>query len=92
MGRRRPDCPQDAGVSGEPGRRTNPTGAVQADPTSPFGPAPSPAGAASGADRILTREIVYTGLTRARKRVTILTDGEAFFAACRRRVRRTSGL
>lgn len=61
-------------------------------PSSPFGPIEGQSAAPSGSERILTREIIYTGLTRAKKRVTIWTDQTAFFAACRRRVKRTSGL
>ncbi|HRP95711.1 MAG TPA: ATP-binding domain-containing protein, partial [Rhodocyclaceae bacterium] len=43
---------------------------------------------------ILTRELVYTGITRARRRLTLVTGGEArvLDEAVARRVRRASGL
>jgi exodeoxyribonuclease V alpha subunit len=42
--------------------------------------------------RVLTRELVYTGLTRARKRVEVWGTEEALLAAASRRVERSSGL
>ncbi|MCA0374289.1 MAG: exodeoxyribonuclease V subunit alpha [Gemmatimonadetes bacterium] len=42
--------------------------------------------------RILTRELVYTGITRARRRVTLAGTAEALSAALGRGVARTSGL
>ncbi|MDR2688754.1 MAG: exodeoxyribonuclease V subunit alpha [Azoarcus sp.] len=42
--------------------------------------------------RVLTRELLYTGLTRARTRVTIAGGREVFAAACATSVRRFSGL
>jgi exodeoxyribonuclease V alpha subunit len=41
---------------------------------------------------LLTRELVYTAITRARKRVEIWGRDESFIAAISRRVRRSSGL
>lgn len=41
---------------------------------------------------LLTRELVYTGLTRARKRVTIVGDSAVLAAAIQGRIRRASGL
>lgn len=41
---------------------------------------------------LLTRELVYTGLTRARKSVELWGDQNAFIAAVARRVERRSGL
>jgi hypothetical protein len=41
---------------------------------------------------ILTRELVYTGLTRARRRVTVCGDLDVFEAALTREVRRASAL
>ena len=41
---------------------------------------------------VLTRELVYTGITRARKRVEIWGTSEVFSAAVSRRTERTSGL
>jgi exodeoxyribonuclease V alpha subunit len=41
---------------------------------------------------VLTRELVYTGLTRARRRVTVQGARGAFAQACARRVQRASGL
>ena len=43
-------------------------------------------------NRILTRELVYTGLTRARKRVEIWGTDEVFQNAVSRRIERDSGL
>jgi len=41
---------------------------------------------------IFTRELIYTGITRARRTVTIWTDDDIFKAAVRARVERRSGL
>ncbi|MBP7868208.1 MAG: exodeoxyribonuclease V subunit alpha [Acidobacteria bacterium] len=41
---------------------------------------------------VLTRELVYTGITRARKRVTLLADLDVLATAVSRRVRRAMGL
>ncbi len=41
---------------------------------------------------VLTRELVYTAVTRARREVTILATPVVFAAAASARVRRTSGL
>lgn len=42
--------------------------------------------------RVLTRELLYTGITRARRSVCIWGDESLFQQAVRRRVQRTSGL
>jgi exodeoxyribonuclease V alpha subunit len=42
--------------------------------------------------RVLTRELVYTGVTRARRRVIVQGERQAFVQGCRRRVQRTSAL
>ena len=42
--------------------------------------------------RVLTRELVYTGLTRARERVEVWGSETAFREAVSRRVERSSGL
>jgi exodeoxyribonuclease V alpha subunit len=42
--------------------------------------------------RVLTRELVYTGVTRARRRVIIQGERQTFIQGCRRRVQRTSAL
>lgn len=42
--------------------------------------------------QILTREILYTGLTRARKSVQLCCTDDVFLAASGRRIRRRSGL
>ncbi len=42
--------------------------------------------------RVLTRELLYTGATRARRSVTVVTTIEVFRAAVARRSRRVSGL
>jgi exodeoxyribonuclease V alpha subunit len=44
------------------------------------------------ASRLATRELLYTAVTRARRRVTVVGDAEAVGAAIRRRVVRSSGL
>lgn len=41
---------------------------------------------------VLTRELMYTAITRAREKVTIWSDGEIFKAAVQRRIKRASGL
>jgi len=41
---------------------------------------------------VLTRELVYTGITRARNRVIIQGERQAFMQGCQRRVQRTSAL
>lgn len=45
-----------------------------------------------GAERLLTREIVYTGITRARKHLTLMTTGELLRASLSRGVVRHSGI
>lgn len=42
--------------------------------------------------RILTNELVYTGITRGRQRVTVVASDEAFRSAVERPIRRASGL
>ncbi|MCU0834950.1 MAG: exodeoxyribonuclease V subunit alpha [Chromatiaceae bacterium] len=42
--------------------------------------------------RVVTRELVYTGLTRARRRVTLIASAPSLERAVRQRVRRSSGL
>jgi Exodeoxyribonuclease V, gamma subunit/UvrD-like helicase C-terminal domain len=44
------------------------------------------------ASAILTRELLYTALTRARRRVVVVGEGEEIAAAVRRPVERASGL
>lgn len=41
---------------------------------------------------VLTRELIYTGITRARSRVELWGSGDLLRAAVSRRIRRTSGL
>ena len=41
---------------------------------------------------VLTRELIYTGITRAKKRIEIWTDEEIFKSGIRKQVKRTSGL
>lgn len=41
---------------------------------------------------ILTRELLYTGLTRARRRLTVLADADVLARGVNRRIRRASGL
>lgn len=41
---------------------------------------------------VLTRELIYTGLTRARDRVEVWATEEVFLEAVSRRIKRTSGL
>ncbi len=43
-------------------------------------------------NQILTREIIYTGLTRARTSVELWCTDEIFTAACEKRIERRSGL
>jgi ATP-dependent exoDNAse (exonuclease V) alpha subunit len=40
----------------------------------------------------LNRQLIYTGITRARKQVTLVADRADFLAACVREVPRASGL
>jgi exodeoxyribonuclease V alpha subunit len=42
--------------------------------------------------RVLTRELIYTGVTRAAKKVTVAGAGEVFIAGCEARTQRASGL
>ena len=42
--------------------------------------------------RLLTREIIYTGLTRAKQTVTIHSTRDALLQACLARVERDSGI
>ncbi len=41
---------------------------------------------------VLTRELIYTGVTRGKERVTVVGDPEVLQAALSREVRRASGL
>lgn len=41
---------------------------------------------------VMTKELVYTGITRAKEHVSIYSDKKVFLEACRRRVSRESGL
>jgi exodeoxyribonuclease V alpha subunit len=41
---------------------------------------------------VLTRELIYTGITRARQRVSVHGNPATFVEGCRRRVERSSGL
>ena len=41
---------------------------------------------------VMTRELLYTGITRARARMAICGAEEAFTAAVERQLQRTSGL
>jgi exodeoxyribonuclease V alpha subunit len=41
---------------------------------------------------VVTRELIYTGITRARRTVTIHGSGETFLEGCRMRVQRASAL
>ncbi len=45
-----------------------------------------------GAERLLTREIIYTGLTRAKEKVTLLSSDQIFCKAVLRDVERHSGI
>jgi exodeoxyribonuclease V alpha subunit len=42
--------------------------------------------------RVLTRELIYTGVTRAAKKVTVAGAGEVFITGCAARTQRASGL
>jgi exodeoxyribonuclease V alpha subunit len=42
--------------------------------------------------RVMTRELIYTGITRARKRVTLWGDPTLLLQAVRKSVQRSSGL
>jgi exodeoxyribonuclease V alpha subunit len=41
---------------------------------------------------VLTRELIYTGITRARRSVTVQANRASFLAGCRSRVQRSSAL
>jgi exodeoxyribonuclease V alpha subunit len=41
---------------------------------------------------VLTRELLYTGITRAQKNVTVFCSEKIFRAAVARRIERSSGL
>jgi exodeoxyribonuclease V alpha subunit len=45
-----------------------------------------------GSERLLTREIVYTGITRAREKLTLLSSDQIFIDAVSRKVIRHSGI
>lgn len=45
-----------------------------------------------GPGRLLTRELIYTAVTRARRQLEIWADPEVFATTVRRRIRRASGL
>jgi exodeoxyribonuclease V alpha subunit len=45
-----------------------------------------------GSERLLTREIIYTGITRSRKKLTILSSDQIFLDAVSREVIRHSGI
>jgi exodeoxyribonuclease V alpha subunit len=45
-----------------------------------------------GGGRLLTRELLYTGVTRAAKRVTVIGSREVIESAIRRPIRRATGL
>ena len=45
-----------------------------------------------GESRILTRELLYTGITRARKKLTVIASATAIEAAVARPIRRATGL
>ena len=42
--------------------------------------------------RVLSRELLYTGVTRAARRVTLAGPGAVFIDACARPTQRSSGL
>jgi exodeoxyribonuclease V alpha subunit len=44
------------------------------------------------ANRVLTRELLYTGVTRAAQRVGIVGSRDVLVSACANRIRRHSGL
>jgi exodeoxyribonuclease V alpha subunit len=41
---------------------------------------------------LLTNQILYTGITRAKKTVTIVASGQAFHAACTTTTQRDTGI
>ena len=41
---------------------------------------------------LLTRELIYTGITRARQSVKIWGNEQVFLTACSEKIRRSSGL
>jgi len=41
---------------------------------------------------VVTRELIYTGVTRARRAVTLHSSRETFLEGCRTRVQRSSAL
>jgi exodeoxyribonuclease V alpha subunit len=41
---------------------------------------------------VLTRELIYTGITRARSRVIVQGERQIFLQGCQRRVQRASAL
>ncbi len=43
-------------------------------------------------NQVMTKELVYTGITRAKEHISIYSDEKVFLDACRRRVSRESGL
>ncbi len=45
-----------------------------------------------GESRVLSRELIYTGITRARKTCLICAETQAFLTACRKQHQRHSGL
>jgi len=45
-----------------------------------------------GSERLLTREIVYTGITRAKEKLTLLSSDQIFIEAVSRKVVRHSGI
>jgi exodeoxyribonuclease V alpha subunit len=51
-----------------------------------------PTGESPASRRLLTREIIYTGLTRAKQTATIHSTRDTLLLACRSRVERDSGL
>jgi exodeoxyribonuclease V alpha subunit len=46
----------------------------------------------AGESPVVTRELIYTGITRARRHVTVQACRETFIGACQRRVQRSSAL
>jgi exodeoxyribonuclease V alpha subunit len=42
--------------------------------------------------RVLTRELIYTAVTRARRRLVVVGSGQRLIAGVERRVERSSGL
>jgi exodeoxyribonuclease V alpha subunit len=44
------------------------------------------------ASRIVTKELLYTGVTRASEKVTVVGSREVIEAAIRKRIRRATGL